>query len=114
MAESLFYETLNISVTGWFVLLLFATVVYCSVKMHYEGADKKKKMLSIIMVAGILLIFALEQAVPVMLFVEYAVFMGINVLAAFALNRTSVLKKKIWLLVILLCYLAVFLLGRVI
>lgn len=114
VVESLFYETLAISVTGWFVLMLFVTALYCRIKMRYEGTNKGKNLLNILMVAVILLIFALEKTVPVMLFVEYGLFMVINALAAYALNRTSVLKKKIWLIVILICYLAVFLLGRMI
>lgn len=109
--ESLFYKTLTISVTGWFLLMLSATALYCKVKMHYEGAGRAKNILSILMVLVILGIFVLEQTVPVMLFTEYAFFMCINVLAVFMMNRASVLKKKIWLTAIMICYIIVFALG---
>lgn len=112
--EGLFYETLATSVTGWFVLMLFATAVYCKIKMQYEGSGKTKKILSVLLVAGMLVIFALEQAVPVMLFIRYIALMCLNLLVAICLNRTSVLKKKVWLLVIMLCYAIVFVLGRLI
>lgn len=112
--ESLFYEVLAIPVTGWYILLLVSAAVFCKIKMHYEGSNRTREILSICMLAGILAICILEKTVPAMLLVEYAVFMGLNFLAAFFLNRTSVLKKKIWLIMIAFCYLIVFLLGRLI
>lgn len=112
--ESLFYNVLAIPITGWYVLLLFSTASYCKIKMHKEGSNRIKNILNIGMIAGILGIFALEQDVPGLLLLEYMAFLYLNFLAALFLNRTSVLKKKVWLVVILICYMFVFLLGRII
>ena len=114
VVEGLFYEVLAVPVTSWFVLLLVSVALYAKIKARYEGSNKIRTILSICMVAGIFLICALEQAVPAMLLIRYAVLMGLNFLMAFLLNRTSVLKKKVWLIVIAVCYLIVFLLGRLI
>ena len=112
VVESLFYEVLAVPLTAWYVLLLVSTAFFCKVKMNYEGSNTVKNVLSICMVAGIFGICILEKTVPAGILLEYALFMGLNFLAAFCLNRTSVLKKKIWLIVIAFCYLIVFLLGR--
>lgn len=112
--ESLFYEVLAIPVTGWYVLLLLSTALYCKIKMQQEGSNRTKTILSIGMLAGVFVIMALEQIVPVLLLLEYTAFLCLNFFAALFLNRTSVLKKKVWLIVILFCYLFVFVLGRVI
>ena len=117
--ESLFYNILSIPITGWYVLLLFVTAGYCKIKMHKEGSNRTKTILNIGMIVGILGILALEQAVsgvllPGLLLLEYMAFLCLNFFMAFLLNRTSVLKKKVWLIVICLCYLVVFLLGKII
>lgn len=112
--ESLFYNVFEIPITGWYVLLLFSTAAYCKIKMHKEGSNRIKSILNAGMIVGILGIFALEQAVPGMLLLEYVVFLYLNFLISLFLNRTSVLKKKVWLVVIVFCYLFVFLLGRII
>lgn len=112
--EGLFYETLATPVTGWFVLMLFSTAVFCKMKMQQEGSDKTKKILRVLLVAGILAIFLLERTVPVMLVIRYIALMGLNLLLSICLNRTSVLKKKVWLVVIVICYGLAFLLGRLI
>lgn len=112
--ESLFFEVLAIPLTGWYVLLLVSTALFCKAKMRYEGSNRVRDILSVCIVAGILGICLLERTVPAGILLEYAVLMGLNFLAALFLNRTSVLKKKIWLLVIAFCYLIVFLLGSLI
>ena len=112
--EGFFYETIKTPVTGWFILLLLVTAVYCKIKMTYEGSNKTKSLLSICMIVVIIAICCLEQAVPIVLLVKYAALLAVNALLSVVLNRTSVLKKKVWLLVIVICYAIAFLMGRLI
>jgi len=112
LVEAMFYAPLTISVSDWFVLLLFVTALYCRVKAHYEGTNKKKNLLSILLVAVTLAIFVIEQAIPAMLLVEYIVLFVANVGAAFVINRASVLKKRIWYAVTLVCFVGLFFVGR--
>lgn len=112
MVEGLFLAPLETPVTGWFVLLLLAAGIYCSVKAHYEGTNKKKNLLRILLAAGIFLVLLVEKAVPTMLLLEYVVLLALNIGAAVVINRTSVLKKKIWYLVTLICFVILFFLGR--
>jgi len=112
MVEGLFLAPLATPVTGWFVLLLLATGIYCSVKAHYEGANKKKKLLSILLIVGILVVLLVERAVPVVLLFKYVGLLALNTGAAVVVNRTSVLKKKLWYLVTLICFVILFFLGR--
>ena len=112
MIEGLFLAPLATPVTGWFVLLLVATGIYCRVKAHYEGTNKKKTILTILLVVGILVIFLVERAVPTVLLFRYVVLMVLNTGAAIVVNRTSVLKKKIWFLMTLVCFALLFFVGR--
>ena len=112
MVEGLFLVPLATPVTGWFVLLLLATGFYCRVKAHYEGTNKKKTLLSILLFVGILVVMLVEGAVPVVLLLRYAALFVLNVGAAVVINRTSVLKKKLWYLVTLVCFVMLFFLGR--
>lgn len=112
MVERLFYEPLTIPVTGWFVLLLLATGIYCSIKAHFEGTNKKKKILRALLVAGILIVFLVEKTVPLALLAQYVILLAANTGAAVVINRASVLKKKIWLAVTLICFIILFFLGR--
>lgn len=114
VVEGLFYETIKIPVTGWFCLMLLSTAIYCKIKMNCEGSNKTKLLLSSCMIAVIIVICCLEQTVPVVLLVRYAVLLAANALLSVVLNRTSVLKKKVWLIVIALCYVIAFLIGRLI
>ena len=112
MVTGLFYEPLGTPVTGWFVLLLLATAIYCKVKARHEGTNKKKQILNLLLLIGILVVFLVEKAAPALLLIEYVVLLGVNIGAAFVINRASVLKKKIWYVVTLVCYLLLFLIGR--
>lgn len=112
MVEGLYYQPLKSSVTEWFVLLLLSTAIYCGVKAYHEGTNKKKKLLSMLLVVGIVAVVLVEKAVPIMLMLEYVVLLILNIGAAFVINRASVLKKKYWYIVTLVCYLILFLVGR--
>jgi len=112
--EGLFFETSKTSITGWFVLMLLSTAAYCKIKMTYEGSNRTKSLLSTLMIVVIVGICVLEKAVPTLLLVRYMVLLVLNGLLSIVLNRTSVLKKKVWLLVIAMCYALAFVLGRVI
>lgn len=112
MVERLFYEPLGISVTGWFVLLLLATILYCLVKAHYEGANKKKKILIALLLVALLTVIIVEKAIPTTLLMRYVDLLVINIGAAVLINRASVLKKKIWYGITLICYVVLFFLGR--
>ncbi len=112
MIEGLFLAPLGTSVTGWFVLLLFSTAIYCSVKAHFEGTNKKKTILSALLIVGILVVMLVEKAVPVALLWQYIVLLVLNTGAAVVINRASVLKKKIWYAVTLVCFVILFFLGR--
>lgn len=112
MVERLFYEPLTIPVTGWFVLLLFSAAIYCGIKAHFEGTNKKKKILSALLVAGILIVFLVEKTVPLALLAQYVILLAANTGAAVVINRASVLKKKIWYAVTLICFVILFFLGR--
>lgn len=112
MVERLFYEPLTIPVTGWFVLLLLSAAIYCGLKAHYEGMNKKKKILGMLLVLGILLVLLVEKTVPIMLLVKYVVLVALNMGATVVINRASVLKKKIWYIVTLICFVILFFLGR--
>lgn len=112
--EGLFYETTKMPVTGWFCLMLLSTALYCKIKMTYEGSNKTKSLLIIAMIAAIAGICCLEQTVPGVIFVHYAILLTINAILSVCLNRTSVLKKKVWLIVIALCYVIAFVTGRLI
>ena len=110
--EGLFFETTKTSITGWFILMLLSAMAYCKVKMTYEGSNRAKNLLSILMLAVIVGICILEKAVPTLLIVRYMVLLGVNGVLSVVLNRTSVLKKKVWLIVIALCYALAFVIGR--
>ena len=112
MVEGLFFAPLAVPVTGWFVLLLLATVLYCSVKAYYEGTNKKKRLLSILLVVGILVVLLVEGAVPVALLLQYVASLGLNIGAAVVINRTSILKKKLWYLMTMICFVMLFFIGR--
>lgn len=112
MVEGLFLAPLAVPVTGWFVLLLLATVFYCRVKAHYEGTNKKKRLLSILLVVGILVVLLVEGAVPVVLLLQYVASLGLNIGAAVVINRTSILKKKLWYLMTMICFVMLFFIGR--
>lgn len=112
MVEGLFLAPLAVPVTGWFVLLLLATVFYCRVKAHYEGTNKKKRLLSILLVVGILVVLLVERAVPVALLLQYVASLGLNIGAAVVINRTSILKKKLWYLMTMICFVMLFFIGR--
>lgn len=112
VVEGLFYETIKTPITGWFIIMLFATLAYCKIKMTYEGSNKTKDLLSVLMFVAIVGICVLEKAVPTLLLVRYLVLLVVNGLLSIVLNRTSVLKKKVWLLVIAMCYALAFVLGR--
>lgn len=113
MIEGMFLIPLNTPVTGWFVLLLLSTALYCKVKAHYEGTNKKKKVLSALLILGILAVMLVERAVPVALVCEYVALLVLNAGAAFVINRASVLKKKYWYIVTLVCFVILFFVGRV-
>ena len=112
MVERLFYEPLTVPVTGWFVLLLLSTAIYCSVKAHFEGTNKKKKVLSALLVIGIFVVMFVEKAVPTALIWQYVALLVLNTGASFVINRASVLKKKIWYVVTLICFVGLFFVGR--
>jgi len=112
VVEGLFYETAKAPITGWFILMLLATLAYCKIKMTYEGSNKTKNLLSGLMFVVIAGICVLEKAVPTLLLVRYMVLMIVNGLLSVVLNRTSVLKKKVWLIVIVMCYALAFVIGR--
>ena len=112
--EGLYFETTKTPITGWFVLMLLATMVYCKVKMTYEGSSKTKNLLSVFMLLTIVGICVLEKAVPALSIVRYMILLGVNGILSIVLNRTSVLKKKVWLIVIAMCYAVAFVLGRLI
>ena len=112
MVERLFYEPLTVPVTGWFVLLLLSTAIYCGVKAHFEGANKKKKLLGALLILGILAVMLVEKAVPVALLLQYIVLLVLNTGAAVVINRASVLKKKYWYAVTLICFVILFFIGR--
>ena len=111
--EEMFYKPSDISVTGWFILLLYSTAFYCKMKMTREGRNKTKDKLNAFMVAVMIGICVLEVAVPAELLVRYTLLMCFNAGMSVVLNRTSVLKKKVWLIVIMLCYMAAFIVGRI-
>jgi len=94
------------------ILMLLATLAYCKIKMTYEGSNKTKNLLSGLMFVVIAGICVLEKAVPTLLLVRYMVLMIVNGLLSVVLNRTSVLKKKVWLIVIVMCYALAFVIGR--
>lgn len=112
LVERLFYEPLTIPVTGWFVLLLLSTAIYCGVKARFEGTNKKKKILGALLIVGILVVILVEKAVPVALLWQYIVLLVLNTGAALVINRASVLKKKIWYAVTLVCFVILFFIGR--
>jgi len=112
MVERLFYEPLTVPVTGWFVLLLLSTAIYCGVKAHFEGANKKKKLLGALLILGILAVMLVEKAVPVALLLQYIVLLVLNTGVAVVINRASVLKKKYWYAVTLICFVILFFIGR--
>ena len=112
MVEGLFLIPLGIPVTGWFVLLLLATGLYCRVKAHYEGMNKKKILLNILLLVGIIVVLLVEGAVPLSLLLQYAALFVVNLGAAVVINRTSVLKKKLWYSVTLICFVMLFFIGR--
>lgn len=102
--EGLFYKTTDTAFTGWFLLLLFSTALYSIIKMHVQGADLGKKLLlgfTLGIAAGMCF---LQPQISAVLLVRYAVLMGVNTCLSVVLNRSSVLKKKIWLLAIAVCY----------
>ena len=77
-----------------------------------DHKNKKKTLLSILLFVGILVVMLVEGAVPVVLLLRYAALFVLNVGAAVVINRTSVLKKKLWYLVTLVCFVMLFFLGR--
>ena len=112
MVERLFYEPLAVPVTGWYVLLMLSAAIYCSIKAHFEGVNKKKKVLSALLVIGILTVVFVEKAVPTALIWQYIALLVLNTGAAFVINRSSILKKKIWYAVTLVCFVVLFFVGR--
>ena len=112
MVNLLFYKPLTISIISWFALLLFAGLLYGCVKMYYEGTNKKKAVLYLIMMVMILAIIVIEKAVPVAALLKYLVLLIINGLVTLCVNRASVLKKRFWYAVTLVCYLILFFVGR--
>lgn len=112
MVERLFYEPLTVPVTGWFVLLLLATAIYCYVKARFEGTNKKKKALSALLIIGIFVVVFVEKAVPTALIWQYIVLLALNTGMSFVINRASVLKKKYWYAVTLICFAVLFFVGR--
>lgn len=112
MIERMFYEPLTVPVTGWFVLLLFSTGIYCSIKAHFEGTNKKKNILRVLLIAGIFIVFFVEKAIPAALLCEYAVLLVLNAGAAVVINRASVLKKNVWYAVTLVCFVLLFCISR--
>ena len=114
VVEGLFYETTKTSVSGWFFLMLFSTTVYCEMKMKAEGRTKTKNGIELGMIAVMAGICFLERTIPVVLLIRYMMLMGCNGLLAICLNRSSVLKKKVWLFVIAFCYGIAFWVGRLI
>lgn len=112
MVEGLFLAPLAIPVTGWFLLLLVVTGLYCGVKAHYEGTNQKKRLLSILLLVGILMVLLVERAVPAVLLLRYAALLVLNIGAAVIINRASVLKKKLWYFVTLICFIILFFIGR--
>lgn len=112
MIERMFYEPLTIPVTGWFVLLLLSAGIYCSIKAHFEGTNKKKNILRILLIVGMLIIFLVEKAIPLAVICEYAVLLALNAGIAVVINRASVLKKNIWYAITLICFVLLFCIGR--
>lgn len=112
MIERLFYEPLVVPVTGWFVLLLFSTAIYCIIKAHFEGTNKKKTILCALLIVGILIVFLVEKTVPVALLWQYVILLALNAGAAVVINRASVLKKRIWYIATLICCVILFFIGR--
>ena len=92
--------------------MLLSTAIYCSVKAYFEGTNKKKKLLSVLLVFGILAVICVEKAVPIALIWQYIVLLVLNIGAAFVINRASVLKKKLWYAVTLICFVILFFVGR--
>lgn len=109
----MFYEPLTIPITGWFVLLLLSTGIYCSIKAHFEGTNKKKNMLRILLIAGIAVVFFVEKTIPAALLLKYVVMLTLNAGVVVVVNRASVLKKNIWYAVTVVCFVSVCFLGRV-
>lgn len=112
MVERLFYEPLTVPVTGWFVLLLLSTAIYCCVKARFEGTNKKKKVLSALLIIGIFAVVFVEKAVPTALVWQYMMLLALNTGVSFVINRASVLKKKYWYAVTLICFAVLFFVGR--
>ena len=80
--------------------------------MEREGSNRTKSVLNVLMAGTAIGICVLEQEIPADLLFRYMLLMCFNAGMAIVLNRTSVLKKKVWLLVIALCYIMAFIVGK--
>lgn len=113
LAEGMFYRSLETSVTAWFALLLINGIVYGLIKNGREGTTRTKNLLLSVMAVLFLVLLAAQRGTLLISLAAYVVLFLVNVLAAFLLNRSGVLKKKIWCVVILICYILLFLIGRI-
>ena len=103
--EKQFYDPMAHTVITWLSLLLVSLLLFALAKGR---RDKVVYLLA----AGIILLAALEIGKPIVAILEYLLCMIVNTGVAFVMNRASVLRKKYWLMVLLVLYLLLFFVGR--
>lgn len=106
----MFYHPLRTPISGWLVSFLVIVFLYCLIETIEQGKNKKKVILLVCMVIMMIVITVWEQGIAYGVVFRTIALMVENILAAILINRSSILRKTLWHVVTLICFVGLFML----
>ena len=108
MLDIVLYHPIRTAAGDWLTVLLVVTFFYCLMETKESGFQKKRVLLLALQAAAIIAIAILDGSIAWRFVLTYVIFFLENVFAAFVINRAGVLRKTLWYLVTLLCFVGLF------
>lgn len=108
--NSKFYSAFLSDIVTGIIILLITMMCFGGIKCLEQGRTKSRIGLLVLMAVEVLLLVILNQGADFAAIVFYIILCIENVLVAFIINRTCILRKIWWRLICLLSYVGLFLL----
>lgn len=102
--ERLFWCPMELSIVTWLMILLVANIFYGLAKWYGKGVTKQSKLVMLFSAVVLVVVAILDKSMVWMNLIRYIVLIVFNIGIAWILNRATVLKKKIWYAVVIVCY----------
>ena len=106
--ESLFWRPMETTIAAWLGMILIAGIFYGLAKWHGKGITKLSKVIIFLSLMAVVGIMIVEKNATCFGLIRYIALFALSIGVVWVLNRASVLKKKIWYVAVIVCYLLLF------